>query len=214
MGRIEDLYTLVRLLKEFNLPVSPILEYAIKSKEEELIQAATEHSVIEPVPLDESEDESPITSIEKISLIIGNTVRNQRKGKGMSMKELSIKAGVSYNTILNLENGHCLPSFYVLSTVLDALDLVIRFIAKSSNAVSELLTEVTIDRARIDIGDVIRERRKEKGLSKEVLARKAEVSYNTILNMENGKHLPSFGVISKVLDVIGLEIRIAEYNRQ
>lgn len=32
MGRVEDLHTLVRLLKEFDLPVSPILEYAIKEK--------------------------------------------------------------------------------------------------------------------------------------------------------------------------------------
>lgn len=36
MGRIEDLYTLVRLLKEFDLPVSPILEYAIKEKMDSL----------------------------------------------------------------------------------------------------------------------------------------------------------------------------------
>lgn len=32
MGRIDDLHTLMRLLKEFDLPVSPILEYAIKEK--------------------------------------------------------------------------------------------------------------------------------------------------------------------------------------
>lgn len=37
MNTIEDLHTLVRLLAEFELPVSPILEYAIKNKEEELV---------------------------------------------------------------------------------------------------------------------------------------------------------------------------------
>lgn len=36
MSKIDDLHTLVRLLKEFEFPVSPILEYAIKEKEEEL----------------------------------------------------------------------------------------------------------------------------------------------------------------------------------
>lgn len=36
MSKLNDLHTLVRLLKEFELPVSPILEYAIKEKEEEL----------------------------------------------------------------------------------------------------------------------------------------------------------------------------------
>lgn len=36
MSKLEDLHTLVRLLKEFEFPVSPILEYAIKEKEDEL----------------------------------------------------------------------------------------------------------------------------------------------------------------------------------
>ena len=36
MSKLDDLHMLVRLLKEFEFPVSPILEYAIKEKEEEL----------------------------------------------------------------------------------------------------------------------------------------------------------------------------------
>lgn len=36
MSKLDDLHTLVRLLKEFEFPVSPILEYAIKEKEEKL----------------------------------------------------------------------------------------------------------------------------------------------------------------------------------
>ena len=36
MSKIDDLHTLVRLLKEFEFPVSPILEYAIQEKIEEL----------------------------------------------------------------------------------------------------------------------------------------------------------------------------------
>lgn len=35
MSKLEDLHTLVRLLQEFELPVSPILEYAINEKIEE-----------------------------------------------------------------------------------------------------------------------------------------------------------------------------------
>lgn len=42
MSRLDDLHTLVRLLKEFDLPVSPIMEYAIKEKEEELSQTDTD----------------------------------------------------------------------------------------------------------------------------------------------------------------------------
>lgn len=47
MSKLDDLHTLQRLLKEFEFPVSPILEYAIKEKEEELcakdIQLACEN---------------------------------------------------------------------------------------------------------------------------------------------------------------------------
>ncbi len=36
MSKLDDLHTLQRLLKEFEFPVSPILEYAIREKEEQL----------------------------------------------------------------------------------------------------------------------------------------------------------------------------------
>lgn len=39
MQTLKDLKTLERLLKEFGFPVSPILEYAMRSKEEELLAA-------------------------------------------------------------------------------------------------------------------------------------------------------------------------------
>lgn len=39
MRSVEDLHTLVSLLNEFNLPISPILEFAIKEKENELMQS-------------------------------------------------------------------------------------------------------------------------------------------------------------------------------
>ena len=37
MSKLDELHTLIRLLNEFEFPVSPILEYAIKNKEEELM---------------------------------------------------------------------------------------------------------------------------------------------------------------------------------
>lgn len=48
MSKLDDLHTLVRLLNEFELPVSPILEYAIKNKEEELSNAPQEPSNPKP----------------------------------------------------------------------------------------------------------------------------------------------------------------------
>lgn len=50
MGKIDDLHTLMRLLKEFDLPVSPILEYAIKEKMEECAEGNTQEIPISSVP--------------------------------------------------------------------------------------------------------------------------------------------------------------------
>lgn len=46
MSKLDDLHTLERLLNEFGFPVSPILAYAIKEKEEEL-RAECQYSVTE-----------------------------------------------------------------------------------------------------------------------------------------------------------------------
>lgn len=48
MSKLDDLHTLVRLLKEFEFPVSPILEYAIKEKIEQL-SLEDESPVVMPV---------------------------------------------------------------------------------------------------------------------------------------------------------------------
>ncbi|MBQ6275501.1 MAG: hypothetical protein IJK62_02190 [Bacteroidales bacterium] len=47
MNTLQDLDTLVRLLKEFKLPISPILEYEINQKRDALLKAVTiEETVI------------------------------------------------------------------------------------------------------------------------------------------------------------------------
>lgn len=48
MSKLDDLHTLVRLLKEFEFPVSPILEYAIKEKIEQL-SSDNESPVVMPI---------------------------------------------------------------------------------------------------------------------------------------------------------------------
>lgn len=70
MSRLDDLHTLVRLLQEFELPVSPILEYSIKEKEEELMQISTE-------------EYTPI-SFEQETPIVVPAAASEHKTKGKS----------------------------------------------------------------------------------------------------------------------------------
>lgn len=54
MTKIDDLHTLVRLLQEFDLPISPILEYAIKEKEEKL--SAINNTILKEESVEEKSD--------------------------------------------------------------------------------------------------------------------------------------------------------------
>ena len=59
-----------------------------------------------------------------------------------------------------------------------------------------------------EIGETIRDRRKELGITQPHLADLAEVSINTLYKIERGQNNPTLEVLSKITDVLGLELRI------
>jgi y4mF family transcriptional regulator len=58
------------------------------------------------------------------------------------------------------------------------------------------------------IGEQIRSRRKELGITQPHLAEIAEVSVNTLYKIERGEANPTLEVIYKLLNVLGLELHI------
>lgn len=62
----------------------------------------------------------------------------------------------------------------------------------------------------MNFGDIIREKRKSKGISMEKLARESCVSYNTILNIELNRIVPTLTILTKVCDVLDMEICIKD----
>lgn len=56
------------------------------------------------------------------------------------------------------------------------------------------------------IGAIIRNRRKELGITQPHLAEIAAVSINTLYKLERGQGNPSLEVITKLADVLGMEI--------
>ena len=63
MSKLEDIYTLVRLLKEYEFPVSPILEYAINEKIEQL-SSNDENPIVKPtIEVLERKDELSVKPI-------------------------------------------------------------------------------------------------------------------------------------------------------
>ena len=58
----------------------------------------------------------------------------------------------------------------------------------------------------MNLQDTMKERRKTLSLSQNDLAEMAELSLATIKDIERGKGNPSIATVSKIMDVLGLEI--------
>ncbi len=59
-----------------------------------------------------------------------------------------------------------------------------------------------------DLGQTIKSRRKELGITQSHLAELAGVSPNTLYKLERGQINPSLGVLNKILKVLGLELKL------
>ena len=58
------------------------------------------------------------------------------------------------------------------------------------------------------IGQIIKARRKELGLTQNTLALLSQVGINTIVSIERGSKSPSVDTLTKVADVLGLDLRL------
>lgn len=59
-----------------------------------------------------------------------------------------------------------------------------------------------------NIGQIIRARRKELGLTQNTLALLSQVGINTIVSIERGSKSPSIDTLTKVTDVLGLDVKL------
>ena len=61
-------------------------------------------------------------------------------------------------------------------------------------------------------GTIINERRKELGINQQDLADLAGVGINSLVAIERGKGNPSLKTLLRILDVLGLEIKLARVS--
>lgn len=60
----------------------------------------------------------------------------------------------------------------------------------------------------VNLGEVIKTRRKELGITQPHLAELAQISVNTLYKLERGYGNPSFEVLNKLAEVLGLELTL------
>ncbi|HPR17782.1 MAG TPA: helix-turn-helix transcriptional regulator [Candidatus Cloacimonadota bacterium] len=65
-----------------------------------------------------------------------------------------------------------------------------------------------------ELGKMIKERRKVLSIDQRNLSEISEVALHTISNIESGKGNPTFQVIDKLCDVLGLKIRISVKGKE
>ncbi|MCL2327640.1 MAG: helix-turn-helix domain-containing protein [Bacteroidetes bacterium] len=63
-----------------------------------------------------------------------------------------------------------------------------------------------------NIGTIIKERRKTLSITQQELAELAGVGINTLTKIERGEANPSFEILHRVLDTLGLEIEVKVKN--
>ena len=59
-----------------------------------------------------------------------------------------------------------------------------------------------------EVGETIKNRRKELNIIQPHLAELAGISVNTLYKIERGQNNPTFDVLVKILEVLGLELKI------
>ena len=58
------------------------------------------------------------------------------------------------------------------------------------------------------LGEAIRNRRKELAITQPHLAELAKISTNTLYKLERGQANPSLDILEKIIDVLGMEIKL------
>lgn len=63
------------------------------------------------------------------------------------------------------------------------------------------------------IGESIKHRRKELGITQPHLSELAGISINTLYKLERGQGNPSLKIVNKLIEILGLELKVEIRNR-
>lgn len=58
------------------------------------------------------------------------------------------------------------------------------------------------------LGEIIKNRRKELGITQPHLAELAQISTNTLYKLERGQGNPSLDILNKLADILGMELKL------
>lgn len=136
---------------------------------------------------------------ESMAKIIGKKIAEARKAKGMGQAELAIKMNTTHQCVSQYERGKRCPTMSMLDRFASALGVPVETLLPDNMA-----GNVSEEEKR-GIGKLIKEYRKEKGLTQKELAERIGVAEITIRQYEADKYRPGFDNMIKIMGELELE---------
>jgi transcriptional regulator with XRE-family HTH domain len=134
----------------------------------------------------------------------GKKLRQLRKARDLSLRELARKAGVSFTYLSKLESGQLPPpSESAVARLAGALSTDRDELLQLSGRVPADIAGMVKNRARQEFGLKLKELRKRAGLTQQELAEKVGISATYLSKIENGiMPPPTRGVIIRLAEVV------------
>lgn len=130
------------------------------------------------------------TGTEKV---YGEKIKFIRRGRSLSIEELSELSGVSEELLISYEEGTKEPDLETLDKIAEVLSVTVRyFLEKSADTLS--------------IGERVRREREKQGLTGVALADRAGVSPGMISQIENDQAEPSLETLEGVAKSLGVSV--------
>lgn len=125
--------------------------------------------------------------------IYGEKIRFIRRGRSLSIEELSELSGIAPNFIQAYEEGTQEPDLETLDRLAEALSVTVRyFLEKSADTLS--------------VGERVRREREKQGLTGVSLADKAGISPAMVSQIENDQAEPSLDTLENVAKALGVSV--------
>ncbi len=126
-------------------------------------------------------------------MTIGERIRETRKSRGLTQRELGERLGLSYQSIAQWENDLRKPKFETIQKIADALGVSVSYLSGIENDTS--LTSY-----------LIKDARERAGMTTEDLAQKSGIPVSLLEDYERGAKKPGIEELTKISHSIGVSV--------
>lgn len=137
------------------------------------------------------------------TIMMPRNIKNARRNKGLTQKQLGDILGVSHSTIAGYESGNAVPSIDKLSTIAKATGVSIEWL---SNETTEY------HNGKSSIARNIRNHRVSNKLTQSELGDKVGAIHATISNYETGRVIPDSEMLKKLSDALSTSVESLLYE--